>query len=282
MQIPIKLIDDTGRLRPVTEKQVENLVASIRDVGLLNPVTVIEAEVMAGGSFRKGWRLVAGAHRLEAARRLGWSEIEAHVIKASDLEAKLAECDENLVASVLSPSERALLTDLRKHFYEELHPETRLGATGVGREKVRQLGEPNAEPAERFTADTAAKTGRSERDVQRDAQRGANIPGDVLQEVQGTELDKGVVLDKLAASPDPKAALEAIRREQDQEEAKRRNKQMDRDAASQSAEEFADWLFEVTEALSDKRPTIITWLMESKARDIAAALRRLMVATATA
>lgn len=53
----------------------------------------------------------------------------------------------------------------RKVIYEELHPETVLGASGVGREKVRQNGEPN----ERFTAATAEATGQSERTVQRAA-----------------------------------------------------------------------------------------------------------------
>ena len=43
--------------------------------------------------------------------------------------------------------------------YEALHPETKNGAIGNGREKVRQLGE--ATSADRFTADTAAKTGRA-------------------------------------------------------------------------------------------------------------------------
>lgn len=57
--------------------------------------------------------------------------------------------------------------------YEALHPETANGATGRGRDKVRQVGEGSS--AGRFTADTAAKPGQSERSVQRDSERGGRL-----------------------------------------------------------------------------------------------------------
>lgn len=71
----------------------------------------------------------------------------------------------------VAAAERALFTRRRKEIYEALHPETKNGAAGNGREKVRQLGE--ATPADRFTADTARSTGQSERAIQRDAARGS-------------------------------------------------------------------------------------------------------------
>src|SRR5580693_4590630 len=72
----------------------------------------------------------------------------------------------------LSPAERATFTQRRKDAYEALHPEIRHGASGgtnagKGRSEVANL----ATSVDRFTADTASKTGRSERDVQRDAAR---------------------------------------------------------------------------------------------------------------
>lgn len=62
-----------------------------------------------------------------------------------------------------------MFTARRKEAYEALHPETKHGAVGNGREKGRQLGDSTSD---RFTADTAAKTGESERTVQRNAERG--------------------------------------------------------------------------------------------------------------
>ena len=53
----------------------------------------------------------------------------------------------------------------------------------------------------RFTADTAAATGASERTVQRDAERGAKIAQAALALVRHTPLDKGTTLDALAKVP---------------------------------------------------------------------------------
>jgi hypothetical protein len=63
----------------------------------------------------------------------------------------------------------------RKGAYEAVHPETKNGATGKGRPKVRQVGEAK----DRFTADTAAKTGKPERTIQRDATRAKALGPDL-------------------------------------------------------------------------------------------------------
>jgi ParB family chromosome partitioning protein len=91
-------------------------------------------------------------------------------VELDDLQRQIAECDENLCGTKLTPAERAVFTTRRKQAYEALHPKTRAGMAGNGRKKLRQLGE-----ATRFTADTAEKSGRSECDVQRDTARGARI-----------------------------------------------------------------------------------------------------------
>lgn len=104
------------------------------------------------------------------------------------------EIDENLIRRDLTPPRRAKLVAKRKAAYEAVHPETRNGASGKGRPKVRQLGEAN----NRFTADTAAKTGKPERSIQRDATR-AKALGPDLDRVAGTSLDKGAELDALSA-----------------------------------------------------------------------------------
>lgn len=96
----------------------------------------------------------------------------------------------------LSPAERALHVAKRKELYEKAHPETKHGAVGRGRKKSRQNGD---SIAERFTADTAEKTGRSERSVQRDAAR-AKITG--LADIVGTSLDIPDELDALAKLPE--------------------------------------------------------------------------------
>ena len=207
MKVAVALIDVVDRLRGAAPEQVANLATSMAEVGLLSPITVHAREIVRGGIAAPGFGLVAGLHRLEAARSLGWLEIDAHVVDLPDLRRQLAECDENLCGTKLTPSDRALFTRRRKEIYEALHPETRNGSSGAGRPKVRQLGE----AADRFTADTAARTGRSERDVQRDATRGERIPAPLLAEVRGTALDKGTVLDRLARAEDAGAELARLR-----------------------------------------------------------------------
>ena len=72
----------------------------------------------------------------------------------------IAEYDENLCGSRLTPAEKAEFTAARKRAYIAKHPETALGQNQHTR--VSQAGEPTAP---RFTADTAAKTGQSERTI---------------------------------------------------------------------------------------------------------------------
>jgi ParB family chromosome partitioning protein len=196
--IPVEMIEPGQRLRGLSEAQVVGLMNSIGDVGLLNPITVCAREIVRGGMMVQGYGLVAGAHRLEAVTRLGLVDIAANVVTLSDLECQIAECDENLCGTTLSKAERAIFVKRRKDAYEALHPETRNG--GDRRGPDRQVGE--LKTSDRFTADTAAKTGQSERVVQRDAERGSKISEKALSLVKGSKLDNGTYLDKLKKVPD--------------------------------------------------------------------------------
>lgn len=99
-----------------------------------------------------------------------------------------------MMRAELSDVARARFTARRKELYEIKHPQTRHGTPGVS----RQIGDTRERSQiDRFGADTAAKTGKSERSVQRDARRGEQVAADVLDALEGTPLDKGVVLDRL-------------------------------------------------------------------------------------
>lgn len=196
--IPVGFISTLGRLRETDAAQVAALADSIAEVGLLNPITVYACEIVFNGQRREGFGLVAGAHRLEAVKRLGWDEIPAVVVDLDENQRIIAECDENLCGTKLSPAEVAMFTAKRKAAYEALHPETVREATLKRGDATpsRQVGETGK--ADRFTADTAAKTGQSERSVQRSATRGEKVSPAALAMVKGTKLDTGAYLDKLA------------------------------------------------------------------------------------
>jgi ParB family chromosome partitioning protein len=90
------------RLREVKDEAVQELVASIKQLGgLMQPITVRPAE-------KKGeYLLVAGAHRLAAYQRLGYVSIPAVVTTGDETKAKMREIAENLHRAELTVQERA-------------------------------------------------------------------------------------------------------------------------------------------------------------------------------
>jgi ParB/RepB/Spo0J family partition protein len=178
------------RLRKLRPEVVAELIESMRERGQLQPI------VLRPSSGTR-YYLVAGRHRLEAAKRLKWPSIKAMIIEgmAAD-EAALAEIDENLIRADLTPAERALHVGRRKELYEAKHPETKKGAAGRGRKKS-QLA--TSKPAAAFIEDTARKTGKHRATVARDAARAKIV---VLADVASTCLDKGDELDALAKLPE--------------------------------------------------------------------------------
>ncbi len=91
--ILIQHIDVTNRLRPLNDGAVSKLVESMQELGLRTPITVrVDPADENPDVF-----LVAGYHRLEAAKRLGWDEIECFVTEEADEDlSRMWEIAENL------------------------------------------------------------------------------------------------------------------------------------------------------------------------------------------
>jgi ParB family chromosome partitioning protein len=204
--IDISLIDHGTRLREVSEAQVESLMDSISEVGLLNPITVYERPVVRGVHTRQGFGIIAGAHRKVACERLGLTDIAANVVTLSELQRQIAECDENLRGPSLGKADRALFTQRRKEAYEALHPEVRAGHAGA---TARHDATANFATAS-FAAATAEATGQSERTVRLDAERGKKISERALDMLRDTRLDTGTYLDGLKAL-DHSAQVEKVK-----------------------------------------------------------------------
>ena len=272
MEISAGLIEPGTRLRSLTESTVNRLMSSIRDVGLLHPVCVYRRKVIRGGIAVDGFGIVAGAHRVEACRRLGWGVIPAVITDADELHRQLAEVDENLCGTTLSQAEGALFTQRRKDIYEAMHPETRAGFAGALGKHGAVANLAIADKPDRFTADTAARTGQSERKVQRDAQRGESVDPEILEEIRGTDLDKGVVIDALAKAPRDEQRAKLAQIAAERSAGKTENKQIDRDIGDQAAAEFAEWL--IARGALPVIPQIVTWLEATKTRDVIRELHR--------
>ena len=197
MQIPISQIKVSEGRREADQEAVQELMDSISKVGLLNPITVDQE-----------YTLIAGLHRLEAAKLLGWTEIECTVSSLEGLLAELAEVDENVVRKGLSAVEYSDLLLRRKEIYEMLHPETKNGGDRKS-EKIR-IAKCNSDPAKPFIQDTAEKLGVHPTTVARQIQTAKNLTTeakDIIRDT-GTKITKkdALKLSRLAPEQQKDAA----------------------------------------------------------------------------
>jgi N6-adenosine-specific RNA methylase IME4 len=159
--------------RKRTLGDVTGLAKSINELGLLHPITVTPSGT-----------LVSGRHRVEACRLLKWNVIPAVVVTLNELHLELVEIDENLIRNELTALERAEHLKRRKDLYETLYPETKHGGDRKSSE-AKSSGQ-DGHLKERFTKDTAAATGTSERTIRREVQIAERIPEDVRDALRDT------------------------------------------------------------------------------------------------
>ena len=110
---------------PADPAAVRKLTTSMATVGILSSITI-----------NREHRLIAGLHRLEAAKLLGWKEIDCVIRPLQGLEAELAELDEDVIRKDISGIVFGELLLRRKEVYETLYPETKAGvaqANGMNR-----------------------------------------------------------------------------------------------------------------------------------------------------
>ncbi len=118
MNIKISEIIINNQSRRITEEsKVKELANSIKEIGLLNPITLTSDK-----------KLVAGLHRIRAFELLNREEIPYNTIEAQDsLRIELAEIDENLIRNDLHYTDRGDQLNRRKKIYEELYPQVKHG-----------------------------------------------------------------------------------------------------------------------------------------------------------
>lgn len=153
-QVETKLIQPNVRQVRETweEKGIEELAASIKEHGLLQPIVVRPAG--------EGYELVAGERRWRACRLLGWEKIPALVREYDDEKTACAILVENIQRENLNPLEEAIA-------YQRLIEEFKL-----------------------THEDTARRVGKSRAAVG-NALRLLNLPPRVLQMLRNGELSAG-------------------------------------------------------------------------------------------
>lgn len=152
------------------------LAKSIEEIGLLHAITVRSGE-------RKGYKLVAGLHRLEAVKSLGKTTIMANVVDLETSKIDLAEIDENLIRSDIAIPDRADRLERRQQILAAFHPKT--------------SKEDNHRSLEHGDKDQST--------IQRLLQISRGIPQDLKAQIRNTPLAYNEIeLSRLARIEDPK------------------------------------------------------------------------------
>ncbi len=166
VEIPLVKVTVSNGRRKATAARVEALAKSIFETGLQHPIGVTS-----------DYRLIYGLGRLEAYRKLGRDKIPALVHEVDDVHAGLMEIDENLCREDLTAIQEAQALKRRKELWESLYPETKAhvaGGKAGGRGRT-----PIASDNVSFANDTAAKTGKSRRSVERSVEVAEKLPEEV-------------------------------------------------------------------------------------------------------
>lgn len=153
-----------SRRRAADASKVTELAGSIAEIGLINPITISPTG-----------DLIAGLHRLEACKSLGFRRIEVNILDIDPLMAELAEIDENLIRNNLSVLEQGEHLLRRNQILDEKGMRAH---SGTNIKNMFTTGE-TVSPV-KTTAEIAADLGLSERSAQQRQQ----IARDLLPEVK--------------------------------------------------------------------------------------------------
>ncbi|UXU74331.1 MULTISPECIES: ParB/RepB/Spo0J family partition protein [unclassified Paracoccus (in: a-proteobacteria)] len=171
--LPPDGITAESRLRPVSEAGVQAILGSVAELGqIVTPLVVRQRRDKQGGGLV--YELLDGAHRLEAARRLGLQSVPVRVFECTQDQARLLEIDGNLAGAELNALDTAVFLATRKAVYERLHPETRAGVAGALHKNCAT--EPSSVAA--FATVTAEKFGMTERQVRKIVAAGSRLGPD--------------------------------------------------------------------------------------------------------
>lgn len=266
-QLPMALIYSS--LSPVRELQpdaVATLRRSLERLGLRIPITVRSAIRVRDGRDADVWEIVSGRHRVEAARKLGWSEIAAVVSDGDDVNDRLWEIAENLHRAELTVQERA------DHIAEWVR------LTGE-KEVLPQVGAKlNVGRPESGVRAASRDLGIGREEARRAVKIDSMTPEAKAAAAADPKLaNNQAALLRVAAEPSAERQLARIRDEQEQVEAHAANRETNRVIALTEAEQFASWI--MASADLDELPKIIAWVEGVKPKDLTAALRRVKSST---
>lgn len=209
------------RKRPASDAAVANLVVSIQEGVQLQPI-LIRPVAMDGDVVT--YQLVLGLHRLLACRILG-QKVDATVRDMTDEQAELAEVDENLIRSGLTPYERSQFLAARFRIWAAMYPD-RIASDNVANIATLTPTPKRGRPAQSdkvsellggapatmgFRAETAAETGFSDKTIRNALVIARGLSPAVHAKVSGSTLGKNEgLLRQIAGVGDPAEQLRIV------------------------------------------------------------------------
>lgn len=186
---------------------IASLAESMKEIGLLHPITITSEKV-----------LVSGLHRLRAAESLGWETIKASVLSGDELDAELAEIDENLISHRLTVAEQA------DHIARREALMTARGERAAGGGDRPSESDSNFDPVtvtgskEKTTDDLAKEAGMSKSSYQKRSKIGRGLTAEtkeIVSEIDPNDCDlpnSTRQLNYLAGIEDPDDQAEIARK----------------------------------------------------------------------
>lgn len=228
LDLPIAAISVGNRLRDADQEAVKRIAASMNEIQQISPIEVMEDQ---DGRYH----LVAGLHRLEAAKLNNEQTIRAVLFGGDEFTAKLREIDENLHRAELSAYDEATFLTARYNLWASEKAAKAWGGDRRSSKWRDQIGQAvhveKTSGKTKFYAETAAALGVSEKTIIRAldrrkklasfwgdirttaaAKNGAaldalsKLRGDCLKKVMGHILDGETIEDAVAMERVPRKA----------------------------------------------------------------------------
>jgi len=189
MNIKISDIVVSIRKRKLNKDKVNELAESMKLIGQLEPITVTKDNI-----------LLAGWHRLQAAKLLGWDEIKAECFDGNEIECELVEIDENLMRNDLTILEQGEHLARRQEL---------IGYKRGGDRKSSAFSKAQNEPL-KTTAEIAHDIGISKQTAKRRMQVARNIIPEVKDAIRNTEIANSTTQLLQLARLSPEKQIEVV------------------------------------------------------------------------
>ena len=171
-EVPLEKLKIREKRIRIDVGDLKELMDSMSEVGLLNPLTIDEE-----------YRVIEGTRRYRSAKNLGWSTIACDRREGlSEYQKLTIEIDENLRRKNLNPAEEATALAMKKRLFLKTHPEYKRGGDRKSKKFKDFKKDQSADSALGFAKAQAKEFGASERTIKTKTKIGEAILDEKLDE----------------------------------------------------------------------------------------------------